>query len=181
MPINFATGGDQDFPSRLYDSYWTPLYTQFSTSSSAIIKTFDNHTMPSTASDVYHVMIAHIAHGTSQFGGAIKLQYSNNNGSSYSNFSTADMGTVDSQSGFDSVSQIGGHINFASSGSFIKSDTFVWYYAPQSSQSKFRIQIGADSGSGGSPNITVNRRGSESNQYMSFSYFEEKIYFGVNS
>ena len=181
MPINFATGGDQDFPGRLYVSYFTSLFTQFFTTSSTVIKTFGNHSMPSTASDVYHVMIAHIAHGSSQFGGAIKLQYSNNNGSSYQNFSTSNMGTVDSQSGFDSVSMIGGHINFASSGSFIKSDTFVWYYAPQSSQSRFRIQIGADSGSGGSPNISVNRRGSEADQYMSFSYFEEKIYAGVNS
>ena len=182
MPINFATGGDQDFPARLYDSYWTPLYTQFFTTTSTTVQTFDNHSMPSTASDVYHVMIAHMATGSAQFGGAVKLQYSTNNGSSYNNFTSADMGTVDSQSGFDGVSMIGSHISLGGgAGSWIKSNTFVWYYAPQASQSRFRIQIGADSGSGGSPSMSLNRRGNDSNQYQSFSYFEEKIYFGVNS
>ena len=91
------------------------------------------------------------------------------------------MGTTDSQSGFNSVSMIGSHRNFSSEANQIQSNTFVWYYAPQASQSRFRIQIGADSGSGGSPAISVNRRGNEANQYMSFTYFEEKIYTGVNS
>ena len=37
----------------------------------------------------------------------------------------------------------------------------------------------ADTGSGGSPAISINRR-SVDNQYRSISWFEEKIYHGVN-
>ena len=184
MGINFATGGTMSFPGRLYDSYWTPLYSQYWTNLDTTICTLSNRSMPSTSSDVYHVLIMHLANAGNN-GGAVKIMYSNNNGSSYSNFSTGDMATVDSRTGgttesnFDSVSMVVSHRNFDAQAHQIESQSCVWYYAPQSTQSRFRIRIGADTGSGGSPAISINRR-SVDNQYRSISWFEEKIYHGVN-
>ena len=87
-------------------------------------------------------------------GGSIALQFSVDGGSNYSDITTADMNTVDSN--LDGKSVLGFHNNLDAHTHNSIQSSFNYLHAPSNTSAKYRLVA---AGSGSSYAISINRRG----------------------
>ena len=106
------------------------------------------------------------------YGGAYKVQYSTNNGSSWNNVGTAELGDIDNGTGMNMVAMGALHHNFNGTGQYTVGigTGFFWKYDPNGTQSRLRIRMTPDASS----TITCNRRQHDT-AYNSISHITEFI------
>lgn len=137
----------------VYYNQWVDQYTVTGTSPITIYDA-PNLTLASTASKV--LILADLSLGALSFGGSVGMQFSTNNGSTYSDITTLNMADIDG--GLDSKSMIGIHLNLGSSNGadFMMQDSFSYLHSPNSTQVKYRLVM---AGSTAGYSIYNNRRG----------------------
>ena len=173
MAINFGNNSTQNYASTIVASYNTLLTTKYSVSNSSnnqVIWTGGNRSLP--GSNCQHIIMCRLDL-CGKYGGAYKVQYSTNNGSSWNNVGTADLGDNDQGSGMNIVSMGAWHHNFDNQGTYgIGIGTgFFWKYDPNTTQSRLRISMSPYSSSS---TCTLNRRQHDSS-YNSISHIMEFI------
>jgi hypothetical protein len=138
----------------VYYNQWVDQYS-VTGMTPVTIYTGANLTLASTASKV--LILVDLSLGGASYGGSVGMQFSTNNGSSYSDITTLNMADVDG--GLDSKSMIGLHLNMGTGGGndFMMQDSFSYLHSPNSSQVKYRLVMAA---SDSSYSIYNNRRGS---------------------
>ena len=173
MPVNFGDGSEQNYASTVVSSYSELLTTTYriqGSSNNQVIWTGGNRSLP--GSDCQHIIMCRLDL-SGRYGGAYKVQYSTNNGSSWNNVGTAELGDNDNGTGMNIVSMGAWHHNFDSQGTFgIGVGTgFFWKYDPNGTQSRLRISMSPYSGSS---YCTLNRRQWDTS-YNSISHIMEFI------
>ena len=150
--LEFATA-----PSgKLLAVYYNQWVDQYLSSGTTVTTIYDapNLTLASTASKV--LILADLSLGANSYGGSVGVQFSTNNGSTYSDITTLNM--ADTDGGLDSKSMIGTHMNFGGgSADVMMQDSFSYLHSPNSSQVKYRLVM---AGSTAGYVIYNNRRGS---------------------
>lgn len=173
MAINFGDGSTQNYASTIvasYNNFITTTYRIQGSSNDQVIWTSSNRSLP--GNNCQHIIMARLDL-SGKYGGAYRVQYSTNNGSSWNNVSTVDLGDNDSGSGMGGVSMGAWHHNFDSQGTYgIGIGTgFFWKYDPSATQSRLRIIMAPYSGSS---YCTLNRRQWDTG-YNSISHIMEFI------
>lgn len=142
---------------KLLAVYYNQWVDQYSASGTTVVTIYDapNLTLASTASKV--LILADLSLGVDSYGGSVGMQFSTNNGSTYSDITTLNMADIDG--GLDSKSMIGVHNNMGNTGGddAMTQDSFSYLHSPNSLQVKYRLVM---AGSTAGYSIFNNRRGS---------------------
>ena len=142
---------------KLLAVYYNQWVDQYSTTGTTVVTIYTgaNLTLASTASKV--LILADLSLGVNGYGGSVGMQFSTNNGSTYSDITTLNMADVDG--GLDSKSMIGIHNNMGTSSGAdaMTQDSFSYLHSPNSSQVKYRLVM---AGSTAGYSVYNNRRGS---------------------
>ena len=115
-----------------------------------------NRTLASTSSKM--LILCDLSIGGQDYGGSVGLQYSTDDGSSWSAVTTQDMHDTDNNQ-LNAKAMIGYHPNMTQGNGqqFMIQDSFTHLHSPNSTQVRYRLVMAASSTS---YTITHNRRGS---------------------
>ena len=172
MAINFGDGSIQKYAGRVVQHHNHMVTDKFSVSGSTDQVIWTGSTLTLPGSDCQHCIIARLDLSGS-YGGAYRVQYSTNGGSSWNNIGTTDLGDNDNGTGMNIQALGAWHHNFNNHGLYsIGIGTgFFWKYDPNGTSSRLRIRMASYDGSS---TCTFNRRQHDTS-YNSISHIQEFI------
>ena len=137
-------------------------YANWNTQSTAtgttvqVMHTSTNRTLASTSSKV--LILCDLSMGGQSYGGSVGLEFSTDNGSSWTSIATQNMQDTDDNQ-LASKAMIGIHLNMSNNGGeqFMTQDSFSYLHSPSATQVRYRLVMASSSTS---YTITHNRRGS---------------------
>ena len=139
--------------------YYDNWNNQYSATGSTlqVIYTSNNRTLASTSSKM--LILCDLSLGGVSYGGSVGLEFSTNDGTSWTSITTQNMADSDDNQ-LDSKAMIGVHLNITNGNGeqFMTQDSFSHLHAPSSTQVKYRLVMAASRSSGYT--IYNNRRGS---------------------
>lgn len=146
---NFGAGAVLQVANNLLSDHFI-----VNTTTATTIWTGSNLALKDSSSKV--LFIASFSLSSTQYGGAIKLQYSTNSGSTWNDIATADPGSADGT--MNGVAHLAFHHNLGQpDGQYMSTqNAFHTLHAPNSSQVMYRLQA---AGASSSYSIAINRRG----------------------
>jgi hypothetical protein len=138
--------------------YYDNWNTQYSASGTTlqVIYTSANRTLASTSSKM--LIEAHLSLGGQSYGGSVGLEFSTNDGTSWTSITTKDMADTDNNQ-LNGKAMIGVHLNLGTTGGdgFMAQDSFIHLHSPNSTQVRYRLVMASSQTN--SYAIFNNRRG----------------------
>ena len=154
-----ATGYEYGSAGGVLACYYDNWNTESTASGTTVqvMYTSANRTLASTSSKV--LILCDLSMGGTSYGGSVGMEYSTDNGSSWTSVTTTSMSDTDDNQLADKA-MIGIHLNMTNGNGtqFMTQDSFIHLHSPSSTQVRYRLVMAASQSSGYT--ITHNRRGS---------------------